>query len=144
MNNRVCIFPVWLNYSYVDWVLWILGMWQWVTSRKIRAAFFQAHCPNSLPISTILLPPNLQPNSFSMGPVEAGHQTVSECSQQWQEDTDSSHNQVWIEFRDLLVTSPCVLASYTWLTAVPFQVSVTWVSLYHIRTELKLECWRWL
>lgn len=41
---------------------------------------------------------------------------------------------------DLLVASPCVLASYTLLTVVPFRASITRMSMYHAGTELKLEC----
>lgn len=38
-------------------VLWTLGMWQWVTSRKIRAGLVYAHCPNSFPVGVGIMPP---------------------------------------------------------------------------------------
>lgn len=49
----------------------------------------------------------------------------------------------FVQGRPAYAASPCVPASYTLLTMVPFRASITWVSMYLLGRELRLTA-RWL
>lgn len=124
-------------------VLWTLGMWQWVTSRKIRAGLFQAHCPNSLPIGIMPPTPTLSPpvkflfhgSCWGQSLGCFGVPAFNNARRTWRGRIIKCN----LIQGDLLVASPCVPASYTLLTMVPFRASITWASVYLLGTELRLK-----